>query len=77
MGRSSWQMVGRCFSTRLWSCHQRSGKAVASFTERTFERVGGTKTLSVDIRLIAASNRDLEIEVAGEHFDENLFSVST
>jgi DNA-binding NtrC family response regulator len=41
--------------------------------ERTFERLGGEKTLAVDIRLIAASNRDLEREVEAGRFREDLF----
>jgi DNA-binding NtrC family response regulator len=41
--------------------------------ERTFERVGGEKTLTVDIRLITASNRDLESEVEGDNFRPDLF----
>ena len=32
--------------------------------ERTFERVGSNKTLSSDVRIIAATNRNLEHEVA-------------
>ncbi len=48
-------------------------KLLRVLQERTFERVGGTKTLSVDIRLIAASNRDLETQVEGEHFRRDLF----
>lgn len=48
-------------------------KLLRVLQERTFERVGGTKTLSVDIRLIAASNRDLETEVEGENFRRDLF----
>lgn len=48
-------------------------KLLRVLQERSFERVGGTKTLSVDIRLIAASNRDLEIEVEGEKFRRDLF----
>jgi DNA-binding NtrC family response regulator len=48
-------------------------KLLRVLQERTFERVGGTKTLSVDIRLIAASNRDLEKEVEGENFRRDLF----
>jgi transcriptional regulator with PAS, ATPase and Fis domain len=41
--------------------------------ERSFERVGGTKTLHVDIRLVAASNCDLEQEVAAGRFRRDLF----
>jgi DNA-binding NtrC family response regulator len=48
-------------------------KLLRVLQERTFERVGGTKTLSVDIRLIAASNRDLETAVAGDNFRRDLF----
>ena len=48
-------------------------KLLRVLQERAFERVGGTKTLSVDIRLIAASNRDLEAEVEGSNFRRDLF----
>ncbi len=48
-------------------------KLLRVLQERAFERVGGTKTLTVDIRLIAASNRDLETEVEGDNFRRDLF----
>jgi DNA-binding NtrC family response regulator len=48
-------------------------KLLRVLQERAFERVGGTKTLTVDIRLIAASNRDLEAEVDADHFRRDLF----
>ncbi|HVQ40188.1 MAG TPA: sigma-54 dependent transcriptional regulator [Pyrinomonadaceae bacterium] len=48
-------------------------KLLRVLQERSFERVGGTKTLNVDIRLIAASNRDLETEVEGSKFRRDLF----
>ncbi|HEX3282703.1 MAG TPA: sigma-54 dependent transcriptional regulator [Pyrinomonadaceae bacterium] len=48
-------------------------KLLRVLQERSFERVGGTKTLTVDIRLIAASNRDLETEVAASNFRRDLF----
>ncbi len=48
-------------------------KLLRVLQERTFERVGGTKTLAVDIRLIAASNRNLEKEVEEARFRQDLF----
>lgn len=48
-------------------------KLLRVLQERAFERVGGTKTLSVDIRLIAASNCDLEKEVEAGRFRRDLF----
>ncbi len=41
--------------------------------ESEFERVGGTKTIKVDLRIIAASNKNLENEVQSGHFREDLF----
>ena len=48
-------------------------KLLRVLQERTFERVGGAKTFGVDIRLIAASNRDLEQEVTVGTFRRDLF----
>src|SRR5437667_4158008 len=41
--------------------------------ERTFERVGSSKTLSADVRLIAATNKNLEEQVKAGTFREDLF----
>jgi NtrC-family two-component system response regulator AlgB len=41
--------------------------------EQSFERIGGDRTIQVDARIIAASNRDLTAEVAAHRFREDLF----
>jgi len=41
--------------------------------EKTFERVGGTETLNVDVRVITATNRNLEEEVKAGRFREDLY----
>jgi len=41
--------------------------------EGTFERLGGVQTLHVDVRLVAATNKNLEQEVADHHFREDLY----
>jgi len=41
--------------------------------ERQFERVGGVQTLTVDLRLVAATNQDLQAAVARKQFREDLF----
>jgi two-component system, NtrC family, response regulator AtoC len=41
--------------------------------ERTFERVGGNQTLETDVRLIAATNKDLAAQVAEGRFREDLY----
>jgi len=41
--------------------------------EREFERIGGTATINVDVRIVAATNRDLQAAVLSGAFREDLF----
>ncbi|HZL19530.1 MAG TPA: sigma-54 dependent transcriptional regulator [Polyangia bacterium] len=48
-------------------------KLLRVLQESEFERVGGIKTIKVDVRLVTATNRDLLEEIAAGNFREDLF----
>jgi len=48
-------------------------KILRALEERRFERVGGTTSLHVDVRVVAATNRNLKAAVAARQFREDLF----
>lgn len=48
-------------------------KLLRALQEKTFERVGGSRTLQVDVRIITATNKDLKEEVVQGRFREDLY----
>jgi two-component system nitrogen regulation response regulator NtrX len=48
-------------------------KILRILQERRFERVGGSKTITVDVRVLAATNKDLEKEIEEGRFREDLY----
>src|SRR5271169_6305418 len=49
------------------------GKIVRVLQEQTFERVGGSNRVEVDVRVVASSNRELGSEISAGRFREDLF----
>jgi len=48
-------------------------KVLRVIQEKQFERIGGVKTMTVDVRIITATNQDLEALVAAKKFREDLY----
>jgi len=48
-------------------------KVLRVLQEQTFQKVGGQQTISVDVRVIAATNKDLEAEIGGGSFRSDLY----
>ncbi len=67
-------MAERSSSTRSASWRRRSRRSCSARCRyREFERVGGNRTIKVDVRLIAATNQDLEARVASGDFRQDLW----
>src|ERR1035441_6798049 len=49
------------------------GKILRALQEKEVKRVGGTETVPVDVRVVAATNRDLESMMKSGQFREDLF----
>src|SRR5436190_10578210 len=48
-------------------------KVLRVLQEQTFQRVGGQQTIKVDVRVIAATNKNLELEIANGNFRDDLY----
>lgn len=53
--------------------HSAQAKVLRALQENKITRVGGEKDLSVDVRVIAATNKDLRVEIAKGNFREDLY----
>jgi len=49
------------------------GKIVRALQDQTFERLGGSSRVKVDVRVLSTTNRDLQAEIAGGRFREDLY----
>ncbi len=65
---------GTLFMDEISELHPHlQGKVLRFIQEKTFERVGGLASIEVDVRLVAATNRNLEEETKAGRFREDLF----
>ena len=49
------------------------GKILRVLTEQSFNRLGGSQKVNVDVRVVSATSRDLELEIREKRFREDLF----
>jgi DNA-binding NtrC family response regulator len=49
------------------------GKILRTLQERTIQPVGSSRTIAVDVRIIAATHQDLEVAIADGHFRQDLY----
>jgi len=73
LGGWSWRMAARSSWTRWRTFPRKSSKLLRALQEQEFERLGSTRTLKVNVRLIAATNRDLVRMVAKGEFRSDLY----
>ena len=65
---------GTLFIDEVADMHiETQGRLLRALQEQSFERVRGNKRVSVDVRVIAATNKDLQSEIQGGRFREDLY----
>jgi transcriptional regulator with GAF, ATPase, and Fis domain len=74
VGRFEWADGGTVFLDEIGEIPMKlQAKLLRVIESHSFERVGGNKTVSVDVRIIAATNKDLSAQVAAGKFREDLY----
>ncbi len=66
-------MAARCFWTKSASCRFPCNRNCSALQQGEIQRVGSDKMIKADVRVIAATNRDLEAEVQAGKFRADLF----
>jgi transcriptional regulator with GAF, ATPase, and Fis domain/tetratricopeptide (TPR) repeat protein len=73
-GKFEWAHTGTIFLDEIGDMSlSLQAKLLRVLQEKEFERLGGRKTIEVDVRIIAATNKDLERDIAKGNFREDLF----
>ncbi|MDH3349578.1 MAG: sigma-54 dependent transcriptional regulator, partial [Desulfobulbaceae bacterium] len=73
-GRFEMADTGTLFLDEIGEMHQLlQAKLLRVLQEKSFERVGSSKTMHVDVRILAATNKDLKDEVDKGNFREDLY----
>ncbi len=74
MGLLEFAHKGTLFLDEICELHPSlQAKLLRVLQERQFRRVGGTRLIDTDIRVVAATNRDIDVEVREKRFREDLF----
>jgi len=74
IGRFEWAHTGTLFLDEIGEIPPSvQVKLLRVLQEREFERIGSSKTIKVDVRIIAATNKDLQAAIADGTFREDLF----
>lgn len=74
IGRFEWAHTGTLFLDEIGEIPLSvQVKLLRVLQEREFERIGSSKTIKVDVRIIAATNKDLEAAIVDGSFREDLF----
>ena len=70
----NWQMAAHCFLNEIGDMSLKAqAKVLRALEYGEVQRLGGSQTLHVDVRVIAATNKALDKEIANETFRQDLY----